>query len=299
MKPFSPPDPAGMRDYFDVYLKHEAEMYAYVFDAVRKIPSLATVLQRLTPQQLEQQQQNSRSLMQKAVEGDWKPLLEDQRRQGATYAAMNIPFADWFELVGAFEKVFYPHLVNAYASDPPRLARVLGALSDYIDLGMSGIGEEYLKAKEKIIGQQAEAIRELSTPVLQVRDRLLLIPIIGVLDTHRARMLTEQLLRAVREHRAKVVVLDVTGVAAVDSRVANHLFQTVAAVKLMGAHSIITGLSAEVAQALVVLGIDVSRLTTAGDLQSGLEDAEHVLQGRHHDDAPQRRSNGSPDPQDG
>ena len=104
-----------------------------------------------------------------------------------------------------------------------------------------------------------------------------MLPIIGVLDTHRARLLTEQLLHAIRANRAKVVVIDVTGVAAVDTKVANHLLQTVAASKLMGASVIVTGLSAEVAQTLVNLGVDLSSLNTIGDLRSGIEEAEQIL----------------------
>jgi rsbT co-antagonist protein RsbR len=174
---------------------------------------------------------------------------------------------------------------------------------------MAGIGDAYLAAKERIILQQQQAISELSTPVLQVRDRLLLIPLVGMLDTHRARQVTESLLHAVREHRAKVVVIDITGVAAVDSKVANHLFQTVAAVKLMGATSIVTGLSAEVAQALVVLGVDVHRLNTAGDLEGGLEQANRLLgtrvvsaprlAPRVPDVAEWSNGHGGPDPQAG
>src|SRR6266702_2518423 len=75
---------------------------------------------------------------------------------------------------------------------------------------------------ERVIRQQQEAIRELSTPVLQVRERLLILPIIGVIDPHRARQLTEQLLRGIRTNRARVVVIDITGVAAMDANVANH-----------------------------------------------------------------------------
>src|SRR5207248_5701002 len=100
-----------------------------------------------------------------------------------------------------------------------------------------------------------EAIRELSTPVLQVRERLLILPIIGVIDTQRARQLTEQLLRSIRANRAKVVVIDITGVPVVDTPVANHLVQTVEASRLMGATVIITGLSAEIARTLVTLGV--------------------------------------------
>jgi rsbT co-antagonist protein RsbR len=145
----------------------------------------------------------------------------------------------------------------------------------FFDVGV--IVDVLVFERERIIGRQQEAIRELSTPVLQLRDRLLILPIIGVLDTHRARLLTDNLLRAIRANRAKVVVVDITGVAAVDSKVANHLLQAVTASKLMGATVIVTGLSSEVAQTLVTLGVDLSRLNTIGDLQGGIEEAERVL----------------------
>jgi rsbT co-antagonist protein RsbR len=131
--------------------------------------------------------------------------------------------------------------------------------------------------RERVIRQQQEAIRELSTPVLQIRDRMLLLPIIGMIDTLRARLITESLLRAVRASRARVVVMDVTGVATIDSKVANHLLQTVSAARLMGATVIVSGLSSDVAQSLVSLGIDVDKFNTVGDLQSGLVEAEHLL----------------------
>jgi rsbT co-antagonist protein RsbR len=112
---------------------------------------------------------------------------------------------------------------------------------------------------------------------LQVRERLLILPIIGILDTQRAQQLTEQLLRGIRTHRAKVVVVDITGVPDIDEVVANHLVQTVDASRLMGASVIVTGLSAEIAQTLVTIGVDLSKLTTVGDLQGGIEEAERVL----------------------
>jgi len=281
MRPFTPPDPKGMRDYFDVYERHEPQMNEHLMAVCSRIPSLAQVIKAMPKEQLEAQRKAGlQTLRAGCVDGNWGPLLEQQKVQGAMYANMNIPFGDWYELISAFEKVMIPHLVTAYAKEPERLSRSLTALSDYIDQGMGFIAEEYLKVKERIINQQAEAIQELSTPVLQVGERLLLIPLIGVLDTHRARSLTESLLRAVRDYRAKVVVIDITGVAAVDSKVANHLFQTVSAAKLMGAQSIITGLSAEVANSLVVLGVDVNRLNAVGDLQGGLEEANRILAGR-------------------
>jgi len=137
--------------------------------------------------------------------------------------------------------------------------------------------EGFVQERERIIRQQQEAIRELSTPVLQVRERLLILPIIGVIDPQRARQLTEQLLRAIRTNRAKVVVIDITGVAAMDSNVANHLVQTVEASRLLGATVIVTGLSPEIAQTLVTIGVDLSEMATVGDLQGGIEEAERLL----------------------
>jgi len=145
----------------------------------------------------------------------------------------------------------------------------------FFDLSL--IVDAILFERERVIQQQQAAIQELSTPVLQVRDRLLILPIIGLIDTHRARQLTESLLRAIRTHRAKVVVIDITGVPVVDSKVANHLMQTVMAARLMGTSAIVTGLSAEVAQALVTLGVSLGDVMTAGDLQGGLEEAERLL----------------------
>jgi rsbT co-antagonist protein RsbR len=145
----------------------------------------------------------------------------------------------------------------------------------FFDIGI--IVDVLVFERERIIGRQQEAIRELSTPVLQLRDRLLILPIIGVIDTHRARLLTDNLLRAIRANRAKVVVVDITGVGAVDSKVANHLLQAVSASRLMGAAVIVTGLSSDVAQTLVTLGVDLGSLKTIGYLQGGIEEAERLL----------------------
>jgi rsbT co-antagonist protein RsbR len=145
----------------------------------------------------------------------------------------------------------------------------------FFDIGI--MVDLLIDERERVIKAQEESIREMSTPVLQLRDRLLVLPVIGMFDTQRAKQLTDSLLHAIRTNRAKVAVMDITGVPAVDSKVANHLMQTVAAARLMGAQVIVTGLSADVAQSLVALGVDLSRINTHGDLQGGLEEAERVL----------------------
>jgi rsbT co-antagonist protein RsbR len=145
----------------------------------------------------------------------------------------------------------------------------------FLDIGL--IVDVLIAERERTISAQQDAIRELSTPVLQIRERLLILPIIGVIDSMRARQLTDDLLRSIRANRARIVVMDITGVAAVDSKVANHFIQTVAAARLMGANVIVTGLSAEVAQSLVSLGVDLTSIRTMTDLQGGLEEAERLL----------------------
>lgn len=202
------------------------------------------------------------------VEGEYGEVYVEQRlKLGQLYSQVGLEPAVF---LGAFN-----HLLSSLAS-------VIGAhfasirKVAFFDIAL--ITDVLVFERERVIRVQSEAIRELSTPVLQLRDRMLLLPIIGVVDTHRAHLIMQNVLAAVREKRAKVVVMDVTGVSTVDSKVANHLLQTVSAARLMGAHVIVTGISAEVAQSLVALGIDLGQVTAVGDLQGGIEDAERMLE---------------------
>jgi rsbT co-antagonist protein RsbR len=168
-------------------------------------------------------------------------------------------------------------LFKKYQSDFAVLNRVLDAYEPAANRIAVTVSIGFVQERERIIREQQEAIRELSTPVLPVRERLLILPIIGVIDPQRARQLTEQLLRGIRTNRAKVVVIDITGVPAIDSTVANHLVQTVESARLLGATVIVTGLSPEIAQTLVTIGVDLGKMNTVGDLRGGIEEAERLL----------------------
>jgi rsbT co-antagonist protein RsbR len=168
-------------------------------------------------------------------------------------------------------------LFEKYQTDFDLFNRALDAYEPAANRIANTVGVSFVQERERIIRQQQEAIRELSTPVLQVRPRLVILPIIGALDSQRARQLTEQLLRAIRTNRAKVVVIDITGVPEIDSTVANHIVQTVDASRLMGASVIISGLSAEIALTLVTIGVELSKVNAVGDLQGGIEAAERLL----------------------
>ncbi|MCL4367605.1 MAG: STAS domain-containing protein [Actinobacteria bacterium] len=173
--------------------------------------------------------------------------------------------------------IFGWNLLERYGNDQTRLFAALDTYEPVANEIVTIVALAFAAEGDKVIRLQQEAIRELSTPVLKLRDRLLLLPIIGALDSQRANQLTEQLLNAIRDNRAKVVVVDITGVPAVDSKVANHLIQTVEASRLMGASVIVTGLSPQVAQALVTIGVDLSRIRTIGDMQGGIDEADRLL----------------------
>jgi rsbT co-antagonist protein RsbR len=167
-------------------------------------------------------------------------------------------------------------LFAKYQKDLDLLNRILDSYEPAANRIAVTVGVSFVEERERVIHEQQEAMRELSTPVLQLREHLLILPIIGALDSARARQLTEQLLGAIQQNRAKVVVIDITGVATIDRTVANHLVQTVEASRLMGASTILTGLSSEIAQTLVDLGVDLGMMKTVGDLQGGLEEAERL-----------------------
>lgn len=212
------------------------------------------------------------------VSGDYGREYIDQRfRLGQLYsrAALEVSI-----FMGAFHALMVTvgmRVIKRFPKDPVMGFEHFTSLKKIAFFDIAIIVDAMMADRERTIRQQQEAIRELSTPTLQVRDRLLILPIIGLLDTQRAKQLTDSLLHAIRAHRARVVVMDITGVATVDSKVANHLIQTVEAAALMGAAVIVTGVSADVAQSLVTLGIDLGRITTLGDLQGGLEEAERIL----------------------
>ncbi|MGA8185672.1 MAG: STAS domain-containing protein [Terriglobia bacterium] len=168
-------------------------------------------------------------------------------------------------------------LFKQFQSSFELLSRMLEAFEPAARRITVTVAVGFVDERERIIHAQQDAIRELSTPVLPVREGLLILPIVGVIDPQRARQLTGQLLQGIRANRAKVVVIDVTGVPSINSTVANHLVLTVEAARLLGATAIVTGLSPEIAQTLVTLGVDLTKMNTVCDLQGGIEEADRAL----------------------
>jgi PAS domain S-box-containing protein len=133
------------------------------------------------------------------------------------------------------------------------------------------------KQAEELIKRQAEEILELSTPVIKVYPRILLLPIVGAIDTRRAYQMTEAVLAQVVEQQARVLILDITGVAVVDTRVADHIIKTTQAVQLLGAQAILTGISASVARTIVQLGVEMKHMHTRSKLPEAIELALTII----------------------
>lgn len=130
--------------------------------------------------------------------------------------------------------------------------------------------ETFIKGREEVILRQTDEITEISTPVIRVWDGILALPIIGTLDSARTQVVMENLLQEIVETGSSIAILDISGVPAVDSLVAQHLIKTVSATRLMGAECIISGIRPEIAQTIVHLGIDLSNIITKATLASAL-----------------------------
>lgn len=203
--------------------------------------------------------------------------IANRLKIGAVHERVKLPIQSYLGMYNFYLRAVGQHLFDIFRLAPDQAFKVFGSLMKltFLDIGLAI--DTYIDSRERTIRDQQEAIRELSTPVLQFRPGLLILPIVGLIDSQRAQQLTEQLLRSIRANRTKVIVIDITGVPSVDSRVANHLVQTVEAARLMGATAIVTGVAPEIAQTMVTIGIDLGRVRTVGDLQSGVEQAERLL----------------------
>lgn len=161
--------------------------------------------------------------------------------------------------------------------DPAELYAQSIKISKLIDnFGLTTF-ETFIKGREEVILRQTDEIAEISTPVIQVWDGIVALPIIGTLDSARTQVVMENLLQQIVETGSSIAILDISGVPAVDSLVAQHLIKTVSATRLMGAECIISGIRPEIAQTVVHLGIDLSNIITKASLASALRAAFNML----------------------
>ena len=212
-------------------------------------------------------------------------------RRGAEYKALRQFFANFSQQIQVrggdmdefvryvhfLQRVFLENLEadKSISFEKTReILMLLGVIFNDIILDVFHI---YLEGKEKTIQAQQEELRQTSTPITEIWDGVLTLPIIGSLDSSRTMVVMEKLLSRIESDRARVVVIDVTGVMAIDSQVSHHLIQMIRATGLMGATAILTGIRPEIARALTSLNIDLSAVTTRSKLSEGLKEAFRQL----------------------
>jgi rsbT co-antagonist protein RsbR len=201
--------------------------------------------------------------------------LEDRLRIGVAHERESVP-PKWY--LGAYCKylrLIFDLLAEEIA-DPVERKTTFESVLKLVTFDMALAMDTYLAAQLETIARHQAAIRELSTPVIQIPDRVLLLPLIGTIDTLRAQQIMERVLERVVEEQARVMIIDIAGVAVVDTKVAEHLIETTRAVRLLGAETILTGISPTVAKTVVKLGVDISAMHTRSRLSDGIQLAQKL-----------------------
>lgn len=204
-------------------------------------------------------------------------LATTVRDMSAHRAKSGFKPTDTAQFVLVLKTVLMNHLVTRLNQSPVQLAACLTALNEVLDRLSLLTFEAYVETREKIITQQSASLMELSTPVIRLWDQVLMLPLIGVIDTLRARQFTERLLESIAHYEATVTIIDITGVPIVDTSVARHIMKTVDAGQLLGTRIIMTGISPAGALTLTKLGISFDGVITRATLRAGIAEALKLI----------------------
>lgn len=178
--------------------------------------------------------------------------------------------ADTAQFVFSFKQTLFGRLSRELAGTPERLADALWTVTSLVDkLGLFTI-EVFQKSREEIIQRQQDEMLELSTPVVQLWEGILVLPLIGTLDSKRTQSVMESLLQRIVDTESEIAIIDITGVPTVDTLTAQHLLKTVTATRLMGAECIISGIRPQIAQTIVHLGVNLGDVLTKATMASAL-----------------------------
>ncbi|MFQ5346077.1 MAG: STAS domain-containing protein [Mariprofundus sp.] len=198
-----------------------------------------------------------------------RKISEDRARQGFTPSETAL-------FVMSFKSALLQYMQAAF-DDPQHLNNEIVKMNLIIDRLALVTVETFALTREEVITEQSSSLMELSTPVVKLWDAVVMLPLVGIIDTKRSQHIIAALLKGIVDNQAQVAVLDVTGVPMMDTRVAQHLINTVNAARMLGAEVVLTGISPDAAQTLVRLNVDVSGLRTSGLLKNGIQEALALL----------------------
>jgi rsbT co-antagonist protein RsbR len=196
---------------------------------------------------------------------DWESTREFLGDMSRTRALQGFSPTETATFVLSLKQPLFSHL-RKRVGDSQQLVEQMWAVTTLLDGLALHTAETYLKNREEIIGRQQQELMELSTPVVQLWENILALPLIGTLDSARTQVVMENLLQTIVQTGAAIAIIDITGVPTVDTLVAQHLLKTVAAARLMGADCIISGIRPQIAQTIVHLGVNLADVTTKATL---------------------------------
>lgn len=202
--------------------------------------------------------------------------LKKRRHLGEVHARIGLSLPSYFAGLEQTTQIF----VEFLAEDQLEFVehhRLANALHKWLRLDASLVVDAYAKLSATTISEQTRALMEMSTPVTSLWDDILMLPIVGLVDSKRAQEIMTSSLDRIAASRAKVFIMDISGVSVVDTAVANHIIKIIRATRLLGCQSILSGLSPAVAETLVELGVDIGHARTVSTLRDALSDAFHLL----------------------
>jgi len=203
-------------------------------------------------------------------------FLQQRRDLGKTHARIGLPLTTYFTGVARFVRTIN-RLLDEHKMKNDLRSRYSQSVDRYMRLEVSIIVDTYTRIEKETIAAQGRALMEMSTPVTEIWSDVLLLPLVGIIDSKRAQEVMDTTLRKISDTHARIFILDISGVGVVDTAVANHLIKITKATRLMGCDSTISGVSPAIAQTIVELGIDVGSVKTTVTMKDALADALESL----------------------
>jgi rsbT co-antagonist protein RsbR len=198
--------------------------------------------------------------------------MEDRRRVGETHARIGLSLPSYFASMNYSCILFTKKLYDGGLFSE-EYGKAVSSMTKLLHLDITIVVETYSQLINERINNQSRALMEMSTPVTMIWQDILMLPVVGIIDSKRAQDMMAAILAKISETRSRVFIMDISGVAIVDSGVANHLIKITKATRLMGCMSLISGVSPSIAQTIVHLGIDIEGMTTHATLRDALEQA--------------------------
>jgi rsbT co-antagonist protein RsbR len=195
--------------------------------------------------------------------GFWRTLGPQRARQGAVVDVLHGTLV--------IVDVITEHMHTLFPDEPEAVAWWMERVQAIVYPGIMVLVESYVAARDQMMQEKVDQVRELSTPIMPIYPGILVLPLIGTIDPTRAGQIMETLLEGISSYQADTVIMDITGVTVVDTDVANYLLQAARAARLLGSRVILVGISSTIAQTMVHLGVGLATVTTRANLQEGIE----------------------------